>query len=76
MTIEEIQLELQIFLCSSKSPSNTAYEKIQLKDADMNKLNDRFNNVFPFTYHNFKRRDVRDVWIPISKSVREYCETI
>ena len=37
----------------------------------MNKLNDRFNNVFPFTYHNFKRRDVRDVWIPISQSVRK-----
>ena len=68
MTIEDIQLELQIFLCSSKSPSNTAYEKIQLKDINMRRLYFVFNNILPFTHGNFKI-DIRDVWIPIKNSV-------
>ncbi len=74
MTIEDVQIDIQIFLCSSKSPSNTAYEKIQLKDINMRRLYFVFNNILPFTHGNFKTRDVRDVWIPISKSVREYYE--
>ena len=69
MTIEDIQIDIQIFLCSSKSPSNTAYEKIQLKDINMRRLYFVFNNILPFTHGNFKRRDVRDVWIPIKNSV-------
>ena len=76
MTIEDIQIDIQIFLCSSKSPSNTTYEKIQLKDINMRRLYFVFNNILPFIFDNFKRRDIRDVWIPISKSVTEYCETI
>ena len=43
MTIKDIQTYLQIYLCSSKSPSNTAYEKI-LKDKDTNNLHEKFNN--------------------------------
>lgn len=75
MKLENIQTNLQIYLCSSKSPSNTSYEKIQLEDINMKSLYFVFNDILPFNHHNFKR-DVRDVWIPISKSVREYCETI